>query len=191
MAETYHEQLKVDRYNLADLLETHQDKYIDWSDLYAEAVKERDDLQEERDFKKGEAKDNLEKVRALLDDEIRTNFKEHGYEKVSDKSVETWIIRQTSYQEALKNLRTVTHDYAVKVNTAEFKVNKLKGALTAFEHRKSSMDNLVKLHGQGYWSARIPRDVQEEVDAQKESETQEKLQTALNQNRRLKRRKVD
>ena len=83
---------------------------------------------------------------------IRKNYQDEGLEKITDKIVESWIIRQPEYQKALKELRHATKNANDKLNHAEYDANILKIAKEAFEHRKKMIEQLVSLYVGEFWA---------------------------------------
>lgn len=121
------------------------------------------------------ASDNVDLVRSELDKELRENPEKYDLEKTTDTVVKEAIVRQPEYQEARKEFLKARFNYEV-----------YKGASTAFEQRKSSLENLVKLHGQSYFAGpQVPRDLSQKRQEQKELDKK----TSSNVGRKLKRRK--
>jgi hypothetical protein len=99
-----------------------------------------------------EAKESIELIKAELDKKIRSKPEKYGIVKITDTQVASTILMQQSYQIA-----------STAYIDAKFELNTAKGAVDAFEHRKNSLENLVKLHGQQYFAGpKIPRDLTKE-----------------------------
>jgi hypothetical protein len=99
-----------------------------------------------------EAKEALELVKAELDKKIREKPERYQIEKVTETVIANTVIMQEAYKEA-----------STAYVEAKFELNVAKGAVDAFEHRKSALENLVKLHGQQYFAGpKIPRDLTKE-----------------------------
>ena len=99
-----------------------------------------------------EAKEKLELIKAELDKKIRSNPAKYELTKVVDATVAATIIIQPKYQEA-------STDYI----EAKFELNIAKGAVDAVEHRKSALENMVKLFGQTYFAGpNMPRNINKE-----------------------------
>ena len=185
----YREEVKINRYELADLLEHHQDLYLKWGEAHADAIYVRDQLKNKFDLEKADAKDELEYVRAGLELDILTNYAKHGFSKApSDKVREVWVIRQDQYQDALGKYRDTAAEFNNKLIDAEHEINILKTVKDAFEHRKSDLDNLVKLMVGGFYSAKLPTGLKEEVEEKRDKELTERSRERTNANarRRLK-----
>lgn len=186
---SYKEDLKINKYLLEEEWSDHSDRYITYSDGYAEAVRERDDAKEELSFRKAEAQDELDRVKAELDIEIRTNYMSYGFEKITEAIVSNWIIRQEAYKEALSHYRKVVRNYNQKLNQAEYSVNICDGARRAFEHRKIAMDNLTRLMLAGYFSSKPSKDIKESIqenqDQRREEATQNKLKESFRRRKEL------
>ncbi len=136
---------KMDR-DLDDLLQP--DKYA----LDKEWVEHSDyvymflDEQAESRIKMDAAKDNIEVVKAELDSQIRKEPSKFGLEKLTETLISNTIILLEEYGNALKQYLDAKEEYY-----------KASNVCTAMEHRKSALENLVVLHGRGYWADPIER----------------------------------
>lgn len=111
-----------------------------YSYMLAEAKRDRDLAKEALDLKKAEI--NLD---------IRDNPQDYKLEKITVDAVEACILMEDEYQAAQKEL-----------NEMNFEVNVLQGVINAIDHRKSALENLVKLYGQNYFAGpAIPHDISE------------------------------
>lgn len=88
-----------------------------------------------------EAKSDLELVKAELADSIRTDPADYGIDKVTVDAVKDAVIQQKEYKDAL-----------AYVNEKRHALDVLSAAVVALDHRKKSLENLVYLHGQNYFS---------------------------------------
>ena len=96
-----------------------------------------------------QAKESLDVVRAGLDKEIRTTPEKYGIEKVTEGAVSAAILLHPKYQNANGMYLETKYEYDIA-----------SGAVRAFEQRKDSLENLVRLHGQNYFAGpKIPRDL--------------------------------
>lgn len=121
-------------------------------------------------------KDALDVIKAELDFKIRKNFGEYGLDKTTDALVANTVLRQEEYQEASAEYLEAKHAY----QTA-------KGAVDAFEQRKSMIEALIKLHGQQYFAGpKIPRNLHDERAEQRERKQRSDAKVGM----KLKRRKV-
>lgn len=189
MTEEYRDEIRINKFELADLLEHHQDLYLKWGEAHADAIHERDKLKSKFDLEKADAKDELEYVRAGLELDILTNYEKHGFKKApSDKVREVWVIRQDKYQDALGKYRDVVSDFNDKLIDAEHEINVLKTVKEAFEHRKADLDNLCRLMVGGFYSAKLPTGLEGEVKEKRDRELAERSRERTNANarRRLK-----
>jgi hypothetical protein len=177
---SYSEDLKINKYDLENLWEDHQDRYMEYAEAYADAVKNRDDAKEELAFRKAEAQDELDRTKAELDQEIRKNYESYGFVKITDPLVNHWIIVQPSYKKTLSSYRKIIREYSKKLNAAEYEVNVLEGAKKAFEHRKTAMDNLTRLMLGGYFSGKPSKDVKEIVKEKREQKRDDAMHETLN-----------
>ena len=100
-----------------------------------------------RDAAKAKAAFKL--VAADLGQAIRKTPEHYGVEKVTDKVVEDTVIRQPEYQKV-----------QAEMIEADYKAELLTGVVRALDHRKSALENEVKLHGQGYFATPQTKDDQ-------------------------------
>lgn len=103
---------------------------VKYSQLLAEARRTRDLSKEALDLKKAE-----------IDLDIRDDPAKYDLEKITVAAVEACILMEEEYQTAQKEL-----------NDANYQVNVLQGVVSAIDHRKSALENLIKLHGQQYFA---------------------------------------
>ena len=95
------------------------------------------------------AKERLDVVTAELSHGIRSDPERYGLSKVTEDSVKSTTIVQPEYQEASRDFITRKYEHAMA-----------QGAVRAFEHRKSALENLVRLHGQSYFAGpAVPHDL--------------------------------
>lgn len=124
------ELLKLDKYNLDTEWVNHSDYVYMFLDEQAEARIKMDAM-----------KDNIEVVKAELDKAIRNNPKKFNLDKLTEVLINNTIILQEDYGKALKDYLDAKGEYYDAVNIS-----------TAMEHRKAALENLVVLHGRGYWA---------------------------------------
>lgn len=144
-----------------------QDMYIDENVLDVELLKQPSlvakysrmlaDAQQDKDI----AKERLELLRSEISLDIRDNPSKYKLDKVTEGSITACILMEEDFQEAQKEVHATTH-----------KVNVLTGIMKSLDHRKSTIENLVKLFGQNYFAGpAIPHnltDVREEHTAKLE-----------------------
>lgn len=99
-------------------------------------------------------------IAAELDAAIRDDPQQFGLSKATDKSVEKAVLNNPRHQKQ-----------QVKVLKLKHKVGLLQSLVTALDHRKKALENLVFLHGQQYFSSprasAEDRETIEEMDRQK------------------------
>lgn len=106
------------------------------------------ECEKKRDFYKEE----LELVRATLDKDIRENPSDYDIEKITEGAVTSNITKSEKYQNSVK-----------RHNDARYEASMAKGAVQAFDQRKTALENMVKLHGQQYFAGpKLPRDLKKE-----------------------------
>lgn len=102
------------------------------------------------------AKENIKFVRAALAQQIRMRPKEFGIEVGPRGLTEAMIDDALQLQDEYRKVCRAHID-------AKFECDVADGVVRAFEHRKGSLENLVRLHGQSYFAGpRMPHDLSEE-----------------------------
>jgi hypothetical protein len=115
-------------------------------------------------------KENLDLVKADLDKEIRSDPEKFGIVKITETAVSNTIISHKLYKEA---------------NTAylqaQYEADIAKGAVSAVEHKKDALENLVRLFGQNYFAGpQVPRDLSYEwQQTQKQKTTNESVSKVM------------
>lgn len=89
-----------------------------------------------------EKKNKLEVIRAELDKDIRTSPEDYELQKITETAISATILTQSRYTKGLE-----------RVNKARHRVDVLTAAVTALDHKKKALENLVYLHGQDYFSS--------------------------------------
>ncbi len=98
-------------------------------------------------------KEKLAVVKAELDKKIRSNPEKFGLEKITENLIFNTITVHKKYKKAMTLFIDSTYE-----------LNMVKGAVESVEQRKTSLENLVKLHGQSYFAGpKVPRDIGSEV----------------------------
>lgn len=87
-----------------------------------------------------EAKANLKLVAAEADQKVRMKLTANE-EKITEAVVSAAVLRRNDYREAEQAVFTAKHNMDV-----------LDAAVEALRHRKDALENLVRLHGQNYFS---------------------------------------
>lgn len=97
------------------------------------------------------AKEDLELTRAKLDLAIRDDPESYGLGKVTETAINNVILINDDYRAKLKDY----HD-------ANFEYNALQGTVRSIDHKKSALENLVRLYGLDYIAGpSVPRDLTE------------------------------
>ena len=107
------------------------------------------------------AKDVLDICKAGLDKAIRADPEAFEILKLTETVILNTIIVEGEYQ---------------KVNEiyleTKYESDMAKGAVQAIEHKKSALENLVKLHGQQYFAGpSVPRDLSKEWESKTKQKT--------------------
>ena len=149
----FEKDISINKYKLDEECLSHSSLYFRYSSMQADAK-----------TRVSKAKDNLELVEAERNLAIRKTLSESGT-KVTEAMITSALIVDKKVIEA-KN----------QVREAEDIFMKLSVAVQAFEHRKSELDNLVKLYCSGYYS--VPNsgsDVKKDINEQTSSAVRRNL----------------
>lgn len=103
-----------------------------------------------------EAKAQLDITRAEIDKDIRDRPAHYDLEKVTETALLSVLLLQPMHQKAVRAVNKAKHDLDI-----------VQAAVTALDHRKKALENLVFLHGQNYFST--PRVSGDSVAKMKES----------------------
>lgn len=110
------------------------------------------------------SKERLDVVKAEIDQRVRANPDQYGLSPgsrgITEGSIQSTVLTQPEYQEATRDYLQKKYEYEVA-----------QGAVRAFDHRKSALENLVRLHGQSYFAGpAVPHelsDLRQQRDAQR------------------------
>jgi len=109
------------------------------------------------------AAETLAVVKAETDKEIRAAPADYDIVKITETVITNTIILEVGYRDALD-----------KFNEARYEHEMARVAVSALEHKKSALENLIRLHGQQYFAGpSVPRDLDkawEDREQQKESD---------------------
>ena len=86
-------------------------------------------------------KNELELIEARLDRDVRERPKRYDVDKISENAIHAVVVQQKTYQTALQAL-----------NQAKYRLDISQAAVTACDHRKKALENMVYLHGQNYFA---------------------------------------
>jgi hypothetical protein len=125
----FEKDLSINKFRLDEECLSHSSIYFRYAEAAAKAK-----------TRAAKAKDNLELVKAERYDEIKTEFEKKGL-KTTIPMMDKAVLSDSEVIEATNKLRKA-EDISAKLDVA----------VKAFEHRKSELDNLVKLYCAGYYS---------------------------------------
>lgn len=122
-----------------------------------------------------EADQNKDIAKADADKMIRSNPEKYGLEKTTDAVIANAILNEKGYQAA-----------CAAYIEAKYESGMAKGAVNAFEHRKASLENLVKLYGQQYFAGpKMPLEINREWEKKEEQkELNRKVKTGMMRRKR-------
>ena len=113
-------------------------RYMRYSELSAQARRDVD-----------RAKAALDVVRATLDRDIRQHPDKFSLDKITESAVQSVLVVDPKYRTA-----------SDAVIQAQYEADLLNSAVRAFDQRKSALEGLVRLQGQGYFAApSVPHDL--------------------------------
>lgn len=96
-----------------------------------------------------EAKERLEAGKARIEKSIRSDPEKYGLLKPTEAAIQSTIILQPEYQELSQQYIDAKYEHSIAV-----------GAVKAIEQKKSALESLVRLQGQGYFAGpKAPRDL--------------------------------
>jgi hypothetical protein len=125
--------LEVDKFSLDDEWSNQPNRFKKHADILAEA-KQQYEL----------AKAKFDLVKAELDELIRIAPQRFKVNKVTDVAVANAAIRHPKYQK-----------YQRRMIRKKYRVDVLQATVTALDHRKKALENIVDLFGMDYFS--IPK----------------------------------
>lgn len=102
-------------------------------------------------------KAELELVTAEVSMRVRLHPDDFSLPKITDSSVESAVLKTAEYKKALLQFHKAKHE-----------VDVLEAAVSALEHKKRALENLVILEGRDYWAEpRAPKGHKEDIDKMK------------------------
>jgi hypothetical protein len=142
MPETYETDIEIDESALDVEWVGHASLMLRYTRTAAEAHKEMN-----------LAKARLDYVKARLDKEIRENPDAYGLgTRITEGSISSAIRLSDDFEEANHGLIEKEFEYEVAA-----------GVVRSFDHRKSALENLVRLHAQAYFAGpAVPHNLSEE-----------------------------
>ena len=93
-------------------------------------------------------KEEVDKVKARLDLDIRKNPEAYDLTKISEAAVSSAILVCSDYVEVQSEMNDLKQEF----NEAQDEVNQLYSCVHAMEQRKVALENLVRLLNQQYFS---------------------------------------
>jgi len=163
--------LTVDKDNLDLALVEQASLMYDYGLEYAEALRKRDKL-----------KDRLDVVKAELDSEIRSNPEGFGFDKKpTESAIANAILLEKEYRAASE-----------RYLEACYEVNVILAAKNALEHKKSAVENLIKLYCSNYWAegTSLPAEDRQQIKKEASDIRSEQARKGM-KSPRLKRNKDD
>lgn len=94
-------------------------------------------------------KTDIDNVKATLDMSIRNNPDGYGIGKTTETAIKNAVSVQPEYKEIMETYNASQKKLVEAKNEADV----LQALVTALDHKKSALENLVRLHGQNYFSS--------------------------------------
>jgi len=158
----YMKDLEIDFSDLENCWKKQPTLYMEYAEEHADASRDKD-----------KAKERLEVVKAKLDNHIRENPIEYGCDKkLTEAAIKSLVANNEEVIEATSKLTDANYD-----------MNILAAAKTAFEHRKKALEGLTQLFASGYFAdVKIPIKIKDAIANETANEHKKKLEA----NERLK-----
>lgn len=142
--------LSIDKNKLDEELERQASLYIRWTKEFLSEIEEE----------YGKAKINLDITQAEVDKEIRNDPSDFGIKKVSEAAVKNAIELDGRVVEAKNRILQKKKELTI-----------VQGALRSLDHKKTALENLVRLTTMGYFStepiSNLSKKIAEEYDSSK------------------------
>lgn len=124
-------------------------------------------------------KEGMEVKAAGLGLKIRACPSQFGLDKVTEASVQAVILLDKNYAEQLGQLHNAQYEYDV-----------ITAAVRALDHKKSALENLVRLQGQNYFAGpSVPREIGAEWAKEAERNgARDKVKAAMGSPRQINRK---
>lgn len=147
--------LDIDRNVLDDEWIAQPKLYFEYAEQLVDARKNLDASKDKLNVLKAE----LEETAARLDLNIRANPEQYGVDgKITEAVVKNAILLQEEYKVARVSCEVVQRE----ITELKQEVGILEAFISALGDKKSALENLVKLHGQNYFSSPIINNDNEE-----------------------------
>lgn len=159
--DSFEQDRSIDKFALDDEWKIQSDLYFKWADRSAKASLFVDRI-----------KDALEVRKAQIDKSVRSNPRDYGIDKITN--------------EALNNIATLDKEYrelSEKLIQAKYEENVFEAAVKTMEHKRQSLENLVKLFLNSYYAEPV---IPEKAKKIEEAKIEEEHRRKLNE-RRIKR----
>ncbi len=135
--ENWKEEVKIDKHNLDEECVRNASYFDDWAIKEADALNERDDLKAKIETMKSKVE---LKLRSMELDDI-CDLYDLNIPKITENTMKALVETHSEVEELKEDF------FKVKNNARTYGV-----ARQSFEQKKSMLEALAKLHGQGYFS---------------------------------------
>lgn len=134
--------------------------------LMAEAQRDVNLAKERLDYEVARAKEELDFVYATVERAVRGDPASYGVvagpRGVTEDAIKAAIQVHPEYRAAFQANLDAKMAEGRAVAEARFRYDLVAGAVRSFDHRKSALENLVRLHGASYFAGpAVPRDLSE------------------------------
>ena len=152
----FEKDISINKYKLDEECISHSSLYARYGNMQVEAKTNLNN-----------AKDRLELVEAERNLAIRKELADLGT-KATEAMINSLLVADSEVIKAKKEVRNAEDIYA-----------SLTVALQAFEHRKSELDNLVKLYCAGYYSVPSTGEVKKNINEQTSNAVRKNLNKSI------------
>ena len=189
----YKEDLEIDEHDLVNELTGQALLYMKYGEKAAFLRAKRIRLQEKVSLIKGEAKKELDFKKAVVETTIRQSApSDFGYEKMTEGTVNAVLNQDEDYKAAITEHGNTIEEAIIEYSDCVQEHSIMETATEAFVHRKSALENIVKLFLGGYFGdPNIPREDLTPATTRAAVKRQTKAISKDKKKRTLKKRKKD
>jgi dGTP triphosphohydrolase len=177
----------IDLYSLHEELRKQPNLFYKWAKRYAKAKAETFKVEERLKVVRAETRSDLDRKRAEIDADIRSDPEKYGYDKKpTEDAIRALIVKHEDYRQAEKEIAEKVQNAVEEVAQAIEDENVMEAAKVAMSHKKSSLEKEVELFLGGYYAdPKVPKEYREKV----KEEFRDEQNKSLSDSPRLRRRK--
>lgn len=161
---TFEEKIDINIYKLHEELRFQPNLYFEYAKPYAQSVADSKRKEEQLKLLKTEVKAELEIAKSSMDLEIRSNPEKFGAKKHTETAIKSIISNSKELQELNKTLNDKLEKKTEEYIQAVEEMEVLLASVNAINHRRTSLENEVKLLLGGMYSEpKIKKENKEEI----------------------------